>query len=1010
MKKSVVLLLIFLSLFSVSVFAEEVMDVSLVIDDGKVSGNIILIDDEPSSYSGSGDYELKVLDSGGSVLWSQNFELSYMYNQSLGSMPFDMLGYKVPYNVNMFELKLFKKGNNIFSKQLNFCNNNGVCDYNSETHYSCPNDCSLGVSSHNTDGAVSIDKTISKDSQIRSIEGMEHDGDFIWAPEPSYTTNAKVYKVDDDTGSVVSSYYQKYYTVHVSNVVGLAYDHPNSDIFNYVYPYGPIYAVDASSPYPETRKFSVPGAWLHDIAFDGTYLWAVRGDSMTPNYNVYKLNANNGAVIKQFNSPLINGVPSAPGGITFDGQNIWISSSGYLFQIDQNKAIADGHCENAILRKYSTPVGGRIAWDGTRLWTQDGTHFYRLKLPTLVTITEIIPIQVVKDVDLVKDKSGIIRVKVKNNGNEAVTATVSASIEGGDVSNSPISKSIGGSAEEQFDFRFIPRQEGQKTITITLQNPQGTITKTKQVKVVKTRDLSILYSRLGTVNEGWFYDTINRENDFIKRVYPIKDSGLKYFSYLSNPIFDSILRDASLTNDGKLQKILKTVAREGTLSFFNYASVITPVGFLPAGTTGLTKTSIDGAGFAQVNVLGTTSHEMGHKLGLCDETSESAWKNQSTQVYLWSWHLLSWGCPNARKYSWWGFTPDPACFPNGCVTNTIQPLSNQPDNTVFYNFMGQSGVRRWVSSDSYNRLLENLKSGSPKKFLLVSGDVVLKENGLTEVELDSSYIIDESVTSNQEFIAPGDFYLQTFDASNNLLSNISFDPFIVLYDNGDLDRIDSNKGSFVFVLPFASSPEVNRVIVMEKEEVKVEQIRTEHAPVVTVTSPNGGESYYEDFVVSWIAYDEDNDKLHYSVLVSDDDGNTWGTLAMDLEDTSYLVDISDLPDSPKYLIKVLVTDGINTGDDVSDSTFAIDRSPYKFKLGALNKLKAMKTGKKCSMLFWWLDKDCVYEHRIDKAIYALESSLNREYWVDDYTLNSKWDSKVFDYEKEAVEELMAIER
>ncbi|MDP2906481.1 MAG: transglutaminase domain-containing protein [Nanoarchaeota archaeon] len=86
----------------------------------------------------------------------------------------------------------------------------------------------------------------------------------------------------------------------------------------------------------------------------------------------------------------------------------------------------------------------------------------------------------------------------------------------------------------------------------------------------------------------------------------------------------------------------------------------------------------------------------------------------------------------------------------------------------------------------------------------------------------------------------------------------------------------------------------------------------------------------------------------------------------------------------------------------------IKKSPYELKLEALEKLKALRTGKKCSKWFWWLKKDCIYEHRINKAIYYLEQSLNRAYWLDDYTLNPKLGHKVFNFEKEAVKHLMKI--
>ena len=69
----------------------------------------------------------------------------------------------------------------------------------------------------------------------------------------------------------------------------------------------------------------------------------------------------------------------------------------------------------------------------------------------------------------------------------------------------------------------------------------------------------------------------------------------------------------------------------------------------------------------------------------------------------------------------------------------------------------------------------------------------------------------------------------------------------------------------------------------------------------------------------------------------------------------------------------------------------------------------MITGKDCHWLFWLFDKECRNEHKLNKVAYYLERSLNREYWIDDYTLSPKYGHKVFDYEKKAIEKLMKIE-
>ncbi|MEM3641258.1 MAG: hypothetical protein QXH37_04995 [Candidatus Bathyarchaeia archaeon] len=52
-------------------------------------------------------------------------------------------------------------------------------------------------------------------------------------------------------------------------------------------------------------------------------------------------------------------------------------------------------------------------------------------------------------------------------------------------------------------------------------------------------------------------------------------------------------------------------------------------------------------------------------------------------------------------------------------------------------------------------------------------------------------------------------------------------------------------------------------------------------------------------------------------------GETWIPLASNLKTTSYTWDTSSLTFGDKYLIRVIATDGVNTGEDVSNNTFTM---------------------------------------------------------------------------------------
>ncbi|MCG2718425.1 MAG: hypothetical protein L6408_06295 [Nanoarchaeota archaeon] len=397
-------------------------------------------------------------------------------------------------------------------------------------------------------------------------------------------------------------------------------------------------------------------------------------------------------------------------------------------------------------------------------------------------------------------------------------------------------------------------------------------------------------------------------------------------------------------------------------------------------------------------VTHVVAHEIGHTYGLCDENNESVWKNQDGGKNR---------CPNGDDDNDGNLDSSCLVLPTGCPTKTFGSLINRPEDEVsLYNFMGNAGAptERWISKNSYEHLLEEFSEPRTTQYpsrVLVSGTI--DKNG--NVEFENSYELDDGFATEQLDIPHGDFSVEILDDVGNTLHDLSFQPSFEIYEIGG-DVVETDVTSFAFILPF--TPETKKITIEEENVVKAEQVRTEHTPIVDILSPSGGEIFADDFLIEWNASDADGDNLGYAVLISDDSGESWATLAIDYNETSFLVDVSYLEDSPEYLVKVLATDGMNTGEDVSDSDFTIDRSPYRLKSAALNRLKNMSTST-CDSWFWWFTKDCRNEHRINNAIEYLESSLDEDYWIDDYTLDPDTGDEVFDYEKQAVEELMEIE-
>jgi hypothetical protein len=132
--------------------------------------------------------------------------------------------------------------------------------------------------------------------------------------------------------------------------------------------------------------------------------------------------------------------------------------------------------------------------------------------------------------------------------------------------------------------------------------------------------------------------------------------------------------------------------------------------------------------------------------------------------------------------------------------------------------------------------------------------------------------------------------------------------------------------SFVTALPF--DPRAAAVQIREGDRVLSERRVSASAPEVTVLSPNGGEVLAAPLEIRWEAADADGDSLVYTVQYSADGGLTWQAIAMGLSDPVLRLESLDvLTGSEQGKLRVLASDGVNTGGDESDGVFRVPNSP-----------------------------------------------------------------------------------
>lgn len=180
------------------------------------------------------------------------------------------------------------------------------------------------------------------------------------------------------------------------------------------------------------------------------------------------------------------------------------------------------------------------------------------------------------------------------------------------------------------------------------------------------------------------------------------------------------------------------------------------------------------------------------------------------------------------------------------------------------------------------------------------------------VTLGEWYILPEG---EQSTIQPGPYMFEYQNKSGAVIYKKDFDVSFTLMGT------DVSEAPFIFTIPFVSG--VTKIVIKKNNYPLVEKNFSPNPPSVTIIAPNGREQISGQTAVRWSGNDADNDNLTYTLLYSDDDGKTWGPITGNLKDTFYDWNLSNLPPGNLYLIKIVVTDGINTNQAVSASTFSI---------------------------------------------------------------------------------------
>jgi hypothetical protein len=222
--------------------------------------------------------------------------------------------------------------------------------------------------------------------------------------------------------------------------------------------------------------------------------------------------------------------------------------------------------------------------------------------------------------------------------------------------------------------------------------------------------------------------------------------------------------------------------------------------------------------------------------------------------------------------------------------------------------------RYWITVEHYQRLLDYspqeaqtglVQPAAAQTYVAVLANV----SGEDEVELMPAWQFTSETAPHNPPVGDGTYCVELRDASEATLSDHCF----------DLSVTDGTRSwdHVTVALPVTGTPA--RVAILKGGTQIGEILVTPHAPQVTITASQqimeSRSTLAADgtLPLSWSATDADGETMEYSVLVSSDDRSTWLPVAANLEETSFELDLSEIPAGAEVWVRVEASDGFNVG-------------------------------------------------------------------------------------------------
>lgn len=223
---------------------------------------------------------------------------------------------------------------------------------------------------------------------------------------------------------------------------------------------------------------------------------------------------------------------------------------------------------------------------------------------------------------------------------------------------------------------------------------------------------------------------------------------------------------------------------------------------------------------------------------------------------------------------------------------------------------------RWVSDYTYEAMRSRIDTTwdlplfSPMLSLVETDVPAVLVAGIVEVDGSAGDITDIYQITATKTMTPnnGDFSIVLKDGIGTNLAVYDFDPG---------QPSEGTESVFSFLLPWENGAE--QIVLLYQGAELDQHNASSNPPEVNITSPITATNWTDPVeTVTWIATDSDGDDLTFAIQYSPDGGVSWQTLTTGESGTSYAVSRATLPGSSSARIRILASDGFQTGEDVSD--------------------------------------------------------------------------------------------